>query len=126
MKTLELIEDVKKKAPNLMVYELIQEFEEFASSVSHIRSQKGDSDEDLRIYMEKMGRSHDRLKTYFLKVAASYGMTFDQFCEFINNSNNFAPADWEEIQNTKKQLEASFNLPPAEKKGKKPNKNLKI
>jgi hypothetical protein len=126
MKTLELLEDVKRKAPTLMVHELIQEFEEFIATVSKTRAQKGVSEADRQEYIDKMGRSYDRLKSYFLRVAASYGMTFDQFCEFINNSNNFAPADWEEIQNTKKQLEAKLNLSAAEKKAKKPNKNLKI
>lgn len=126
MNTTELLEDVKKKAPNLMIYELIKEFEEFATTVSQIRALKGDSEAEHASYIQKMGRSHDRLKSYFMRVSASYGMSFEQFCEFINNSSNFAPTDWEEIQNTKKQLEATLSLPGADKKAKKINKNLKI
>ncbi len=125
MNTTELLEDVKKKAPNLMIYELIQEFEEFAATVAQVRTLKGESDKERQACIEKMTRSQDRLKSYFMRVSASYGMTFDQFCEFIGNSNNFAPTDWEEIQSTKKQLEASFDM-PAKKKGQKVNKNLKI
>jgi hypothetical protein len=122
----EIVEEAKNKAPNLMVHELIQEFEEFAGALNHLQTYKGDDQEKLQIFMRKMSDSHDRLRTYFMRVAASYGMTFDQFCEFINNANNFAPTDWEEIQATKKELVESLNLPKPKGKGKKLNKNMKI
>src|SRR5579872_3362079 len=126
MNTKELIEDAKRKAPNLMVHQLIQEFEEFAVSLHQLQSYKGDDQELHQTFMKKMSDSHDRLRAYFLRVAGSYGMTFDQFCEFIGNPNNFDPKDWEEIQATKQHLSDELKLPRDEAKSKKLNKNLKI
>ena len=126
MNTKELIEDAKRQAPNLMVHELIQEFEEFASALNQLQTYKGDDEAKLQNFMQKMSSSHDRLSSYFMRVAASFGMTVDQFGEFIGNSNNFDPKDWEEIQATKKVLAESLNLPKPNAKAKKINKNLKI
>lgn len=126
MNSKELIEDAKRQAPNLMVHELIQEFEEFAAALNQLQTYKGDDEARLQNFMQKMSSSHDRLSSYFMRVAASFGMTVDQFAEFIGNSNNFDPKDWDEIQATKRELAESLNLPKANAKTKKINKNLKI
>jgi hypothetical protein len=109
-----------------MVHELIQEFEEFAGTLNQLQTNQESDEEKLQNFMKKMSASHERLSAYFMRVAASFGMTVEQFSEFIGNSNNFDPKDWEEIEATKKQLSEQLKLPKADSKNKKMNKNLKI
>jgi hypothetical protein len=126
MNTKKLIEDAKRQAPNLMVHELIQEFEEFAGTLNQLQTNQENDEEKLQNFMKKMSASYERLSAYFMRVAASFGMTVDQFSDFIGNPNNFDPKDWEEIEATKKQLSEQLKLPKADTKNKKMNKNLKI
>ncbi len=126
MNTKKIIEDAKRQAPNLMVHELIEEFEEFASTLNQLQSDKENDEEKLQSFMKKMSASHERLSSYFMRVAASFGMTVDHFSEFLRNPSNFDPKDWEEIEATKKQLSEQLKLPKADTKNKKMNKNLKI
>ncbi len=123
MKLRELLEDAKNNAPNLMTKELIQEFEEFAGSLNQFQSAKKGGSEELQALLEKMSASQDRLREYFIKVAASYGMTAEQLTEHVENAGNFNPADWEEIQANKRIIIEGFNIPAVKKRR---NKNTKI
>jgi hypothetical protein len=124
MNTKQIIEEAKKNISGAALSELIQEFEEFTQTLMHLHSLEDEKQKQL--YMEKMGHSHDRLSAYFMRVSASFGMTVEQFSEFVSNPNNFEPSDWEEIQDTKKEILDRFSAQGSKNKNKKTNKTLKI
>lgn len=130
MKLEELIQNARKEATSPLILELVQEFEEFAQILGKFRSTpEGAGPEEHMAIMKRMSESHDRLQAYFIKVAASYGMTFDQFAQFVGNSSNFEPKAWEEIEKGKKTIAEQLvaQAAPQEKKAKKNlNKNLRI
>ncbi len=125
----ELIHNAQKEATHPVVLELIQEFKEFAQVLGRFKTtpQEADPAEHEEI-LKKMRESHDRLHSHFLKVAATFGMTFDQFAAFIGNQSHFEPKAWEEIEKGKQTITESLSIPSEENKTKqkKLNKNLRI
>jgi hypothetical protein len=125
MKFDELIDNAKTKAPSAAVFDLIKEFEGFAANIVELAGKTGDEAE-FQAFMQELSQSHERLKAQFTRTAASYGMTFEQFCEYIENSANFAPVDWKEIQGVKEQITKTLNIPEVAHKNNKMNQNIKI
>ncbi|PIS02078.1 MAG: hypothetical protein COT85_08045 [Chlamydiae bacterium CG10_big_fil_rev_8_21_14_0_10_42_34] len=125
MKLDELIDDAKMKAPSEAVFDLVKEFEQFASNIVQLSCKQGDEAE-FKAYMDQMKESHERLRSQFERAAASYGMTFEQFCEYLETPSNFAPADWKEMQTVKEQIKQTLDVPQTAQKNSKLNKNLKI
>lgn len=127
MKLEEIIAKAKKETPNLLVQDLLEEFQEFAKTLQDLRSFKGGDVEGREFAIQKMNESNDRLRAYFMRVAASFGMTLDQFQEFIGNADHFEPQDWAEIQSTKQHVLANLEAPiPEKKSSKKLNKKERI
>src|SRR5579872_2075256 len=82
-------EESKKTIPTLMVHELIREFEEFGSALKDVHVLSGDNSEKRQEFLQKLIHSQNRLKSNFTRAASTFGLTFDQFCEFLGDSNNF-------------------------------------
>ena|SRR5579872_1857965 len=119
-------EEAKKTVPKLMVHELIQEFEEFGSALKEVYTFSRDNTEKRQEFIEKINRSQKRLKSHLTRAASAFGLTFDQFCEFLGDSNNFEPSDWEALEATKKRISTNTTNSEPAKKARKSNKNLKI
>ena len=117
--TIEMIEEAKKGSPNPIVAELIQHFEDFAGRVSQLPSQKEKGLDEA--FVQKLNDTRDRLRSSFSRVAASFGMTFDQFCAYVDNPQNFAPEKWAEIEEARNQILGHFET----RKKTKLNKNIK-
>jgi hypothetical protein len=115
-----------KKVPKLMVHELIQEFEEFVGALKEIEQLSGADQEKRQAFIQQANKAQNRLRAQFTQAAKAFGLTFDEFCEFIGDSNNFEPKDWETLQATKERLSKDMNSTELDKKIKKANKNLKI
>lgn len=124
MKNTKPIKEAIQDAPNAVVRDLMKEFEEFAATMHQLSGKATEFERQPLI--EKIRDSQERLRSYFSRVAASYGMTFDQFCAWVENKDHFAPADWEEIQANKKIVLESLNIPVAGSKKQKINNKLKI
>ena len=115
--------ETKTTVPKLMVHELIHEFEEFVGVLKEIHTFSGDSLDKRQTFLRHVGSAQNRLKAHFTRAARSMGMSFEQFCEFIGDSENFEPKDWEAMQTAKESLAKGFS---GKTSGKKANKNLKI
>jgi hypothetical protein len=115
-----------KKVPKLMVHELIHEFEEFVGALKEIQQLSSNNEEKRQEFMQQVNSAQNRLRAQFTRAASSFGLTFEEFCEFIGDSNNFEPKDWEALEATKERLATEMHTPSPDKKITKVNKNLKI
>ncbi len=109
MKLQEIIQDAKKTAPqNSLVQNLIRDFEEYSELYS-----KRDTvnQEDLAAFTQKLNDSQTQLSLSFALLAASYGLTAKEMQAYLENPKNFNPADWENIQTTRRQIESNLNIP---------------
>ncbi len=109
----ELIKEAKNSAPNLMISELVEEFELFSTHLSQVEAMKGQDNDAYQTFIMKMNASHDR-------------MTMEQFTSFVQDAKNFSPKDWMEIQEAKRTVAAAIGAQPPESKKKRMNKNIRI
>lgn len=122
MELKEIIESARKAAPNPVILDVIEQLEGFNRAINELQGLTG---EERVMFMEKMAPIYDELRSRFMRAVASYGMTIEQFEEFLSNPDNFSPADWSEMQSVKMQIIDHFNMGQG-KQSKKMNQNKKV
>lgn len=115
----EIIENARKEAPNPLILELVEAFEGFTGVLKDLQDAKRDDPDGRQIFVEKMARSYDHLKSKYIQVAASFGMGLEQFQEFLTNPKNFTPKSWAEMQKAKSDVAKILDVPVQEKRRKK-------
>ncbi|EKE07724.1 MAG: hypothetical protein ACD_17C00545G0007 [uncultured bacterium] len=124
MKMKEIIKEAKTKAPNAVILDLIEEFEEFASRIEAIHKERVSDKTKRQASIQVMSESYDRLRDKLVDAAAFYGMSFEELHRFIGHSMNFTPGDWNEVERVKKEIALSLGVPVD--KTKKHHKNVRV
>lgn len=120
----DILKDAKQQAPNAVVLDLIEEFEAFSYKLEQINKESNDKKEQRQESIKLMSESYDRLRDKLTDAAKFYGMSFEALHALIENSMNFTPGDWAEVQQVKKEVALNLGLFP--NKLKKLNKNIKV
>lgn len=96
----ELIQKARLAAKTDDFRELVDSFEGFVD----LYNQKERATEDLDFRM-KLDESHRKFWSHFEKVSAMFGLNPETMRDYFENSKNFSPAQWEQMQNTKRIVE---------------------
>ena len=130
---LEKIKDIVRSAREMAKtdegQDLIDHFEAFVDLLGQRESAEKDPH-----FLQKLTSMHNQFWTCFQKVAASSGLTQDMIKQHVENTENFTPAQWGQIQTIHKEAasqggvseEKSASSLPPQKRLRKNSKKMRI
>lgn len=119
-----ILQSGKASTPLPEFHELAAHFEEFVELYSR-RKDALKNPAEASSYLKKLNETQQKVQQSFEKTCNALGMTVEQFRDYLENPNHFAPEQWATLEEIKRQSLAFIESPAAPKTKKQRRRHLK-